>query len=443
MPSAIHDFSPVTDLQFAAQISFSAYKQKKVSIAQAMVLTEALEKQEAEDYGHVRSSFNNLFQQINVLIDNLHATVYHSLQNIRTILESSLHTQQNSDLIDYILTKGQSLLSTKAALLDLPVLTTLINLQTVVETTIASFSTMDFQEYILSKLIDSQRTSALLAGEGEYREDKYCPVVMGNILRKYYGGEQARLGLTELTMVPEVDEESAFTFLDNGNIFCCGGAQHVKTTYILGASNGQITVLPHLISGRSCTGLICVDDNPYVFGGSGEAGLLTSCERFAAMERWEELDVKMARPRGAFTPSRYGKAIYLPGGLATNTIEVFDSIRTTFRLLPVTLPAEGKCISYISDNKLCVLLYGTLCQIDLASDTKEIKKTSTRYELWSPATPVVVGSKVLFWCKENNSMVGMFKRIGWRRDGICFSFDLQKRELKEEERFEYSNVPAS
>lgn len=439
MPAAIHDFSPVSDLPFAAQISYTAYKQRKVAIAQAMVLIEVLEKQESEDYGQVRSTFNDLFQQINLLIDSLHATVYRSLQEIRTILGSSLHTQHNSDLVDYILCHGQSLLTTKADLFALPVLTTLTNSKTTIETTIASFSTMDVYEYVLSKLIDAQRMNALQAG-GEASEGLYCPVVMGNILRKYYGGDQARLGLIELTMAPEVDQESAFTFLDNGNIFCCGGSMHAQAAYILGASNGQVTVLPKLVSGRCYPGLICLDDNPYVFGGSGEAGLLTSCERFSAMERWEELEARMNRPRGAFTPCRYGKTIYLPGGLSTNTIEAFDSIRTSFHLLAVTLPAEGKSISYLADNKICVLLCGSLCQIDLASDTKEVKKTSSRLEIWSPSTPVLVGSKVLFWCKEDSSMVGIFKRLGGRRDGICFSFDMQKRDLKEEERFEYSTT---
>lgn len=437
--SIIHDFSAISDLQYAAQLTFPVYKQRKVAIAQAIILAEALQKQESEDYAKIRYDFNDLFQKINQLIDNLHETVNRTLYEMRTILENSLHSDHNSDLVDYLLAHGQRLLSTGASLFDVPVLTTLLNSTISVESTVTSFATTDFQEYILSRLLDAERLASLVSTYGESAQDRYCPVVMGNILRKYYAGDSGRLGLTELTMAPAVDNETAYTFLGNGNIFCCGGSEHSDVSYILGASNAQVTVLPRLVSGRSCPGLIAMDDAPYVFGGSGEAGLLISGERFSGMEKWEELDAKMLRPRGAFTPCRLGKSIYLPGGLACNTIEVFDPIRIHFRQLSVTLPVESKSISYISNNKLCVLLRSSLCTIDLTNETRESKKTSNNFEIWSPSTPVIIGAKVVFWSKEDSGMVGLFRRIGGRRDGICFSLNAETREFKEEERFEYAS----
>jgi hypothetical protein len=147
----------------------------------------------------------------------------------------------------------------------------------------------------------------------------------------------------------------------------------------------------------------------------------------------------MARPRGAFTPSTYNNLIYLTGGFSANTIEYFDPIRSSFHLLPQVLPAAGKTVTFVSDSTLYIFLNSVLFTMNLESGSSDLirVKTVDAAAMWSPITPIVVAGKAMFWSFEDLTVGSLLRSWMGKRHGLCYSFEVGKKELKQEERFEY------
>lgn len=436
-PSSVHDFCPIKDIDYLQEISLGEYKQRKLRIAQGMIALEKTKEKEENDYQKVKQSLTEVFQKTLYLMDSLHNVLTQTMEITKEKLQHSLYSHENEPIVAYLLTSSPTIQGVQMSLYDIPVLTNINNQASLLSHTITNFNTLDFSEYTLSSLKGVQFDVS--ANPESKQEPPYCPVIMGNSLRKYYAGQSGRLGLVELTHTPKVDQETAYAFLENGDLVCCGGVKGAQEAYVIGAVNAQVTILPKMIQGRSAPGMVTFNGCPYVFGGSSGTNLLTTCEKFTHMERWEIIKEQMARPRGAFTPCLYNNLIYLPGGFSANTIECFDPIRSVFALCPQMLPASGKTISFVSSSTLYIFLNSEIFTMDVSAGSSDIVhvKSVKVAALWSPICPIVFGGKVMFWSFEEMSVGSLWRELMRKRHGICYSFDVPSRELKEEERFEY------
>lgn len=439
-PTSVHDFCPITDMAFMSHITADVYKHRKLLIAQAMIALEKTKEKEALDYEQNKEIVTEVLQQILYLTESLHNVLTVTLDRTKEKLQQSLYAEVNEPLVEFLLENSQALQQPRVSLYDIPVVMTASSLKASVANTISNFQTLDFSEYTLSSLKGVQKQVKTSKKDPEFRgEAPYCPVLMGNNLRKYYSGATIRIGLLELTHTPKVDQETAYAFLENGNLVCCGGLEGSREAYIIGTASAQVTILPKMVQGRSSPGLTTFNGCPYVFGGSSGSNLLTTCEKFDHMEKWETNREQMARPRGAFTPCTHNNLIYLPGGFATNTIEYFDPIRSSFNLLPQLLPTAGKTVTFTLDSTLYIFLNSEVLAMNLQAGSSDLVRVKTvkAAAMWSPIAPIVVAGKAMFWSFEDLTVGSLFRSIIGKRHGICYSFEVLSRELKEEERFEY------
>lgn len=157
-----------------------------------------------------------------------------------------------------------------------------------------------------------------------------------------------------LSKETNVNEWSAFAFLEDGAILACGGDRGAPGDPKIFCSNRAFVVraegairLRDMTSGRERHGLIVFHAFAYVFGGrSGEDQALRSCEALLldslanVVEReWSRLP-DMFASRFAFNPCEDGKLIYLCGGV-TNAAETFYPTTQTFAPLSFKLPDEA------------------------------------------------------------------------------------------------------
>ena len=437
-PTSVHDFCPIKDMAFMTRITQDVYKQRKLLIAQAMIALEKTKEKEALDYEQSKEIVTTVLEQIQYLTDSLHNVLTVTLDRTKEKLQQSLYADTNEPLIEYLLENSLSLQHPRISLYDIPVLMTASSLKATVANTITNFQTLDFSDYTLSSLQGVQKQVK------DFKQDfkgevPYCPVLMGNNLRKYYSGANIRIGLLELTYAPKVDQETAYAFLENGNLVCCGGLEGSREAYIIGTTSAQVTILPKMAQGRSSPGLATFNGCPYVFGGSSGSILLSTCEKFDHMEKWEITREQMARPRGGFTPCTHNNLIYLPGGFSANTIEYFDPVRSSFSVLPQMLPSAGKTVTFVVDSTLYIFLNSEILTMNLQAGSADLVrgKTVKAAAMWSPIAPIVVAGKAMFWSFEDLTMGSLFRSFIGKKHGICYSFDVGRRELMEEERFEY------
>ena len=157
-----------------------------------------------------------------------------------------------------------------------------------------------------------------------------------------------------LSRETNVNEWSAFAFLEDGAILACGGDRGAPGDPKAFCSNRAFLVrvegatrLKDMTCSRERHGLIVFQATAYVFGGrSGDDQPLRSCESLSlgslttvAERDWNRLP-DMFAPRFAFNPCEDGKLIYLCGGV-TNAAETFYPATQTFAPLSFKLPDEA------------------------------------------------------------------------------------------------------
>lgn len=156
-----------------------------------------------------------------------------------------------------------------------------------------------------------------------------------------------------LSRETNVNEWSAFAFLEDGTILACGGDRGAPGDPKTFCSNRAFLVraegatrLKDMTSSRERHGLIVFQATAYVFGGRSGDQPLRSCESLpvdclqtVAEKDWNRLP-DMFAPRFAFNPCEDGKLIYLCGGV-TNAAETFYPATQTFAPLSFKLPDEA------------------------------------------------------------------------------------------------------
>lgn len=158
-----------------------------------------------------------------------------------------------------------------------------------------------------------------------------------------------------LTRPIQVNSSSRWAVVNSNETVVCGGGSGKKawkTGYLLNRVGG-VQVLPEMLVGHSCAGLIVKKTSVFVFGSSNAAGE-RFCEKLYLLDsQWEQLDL-MHRDRYCFTPAAWQAAIYLCGGqYNNNTIEVVNGSKVS--LLEISLPEGGRALSCVPENTLLVL----------------------------------------------------------------------------------------
>ena len=117
---------------------------------------------------------------------------------------------------------------------------------------------------------------------------------------------------------------------------------------------GNIEFLENLPVHRNNIGLIRYSSHIYAFGGY-DGLYLSTCDRYQAGLGWERLP-DMSTPRATFNPTVHKGLIYLLGGWSSGECEVFDTVTTSFSLIPsLNLPPNTFLISWWTANTLTCL----------------------------------------------------------------------------------------
>ena len=173
---------------------------------------------------------------------------------------------------------------------------------------------------------------------------------------------------TQLAKTLQVTSDSSWVVLDPDRLFVCGGCLSKcyvvfsapwSTAYLI-ERTGSVEELPAMLMGRNASGLVLWQATVYVFGSCKGHG--NKSESTSLLEKqWQWLP-NMHKIRYAFTPAIFGEAIYLCGGWEAVTVEVYRAGIIT--VLPLELPETGRTLAYVHQNKLVLLTYTFITEID-------------------------------------------------------------------------------
>lgn len=192
-----------------------------------------------------------------------------------------------------------------------------------------------------------------------YLQPLLClPWVNSHQIRYYDFQRQTILEPVPLKSAIQASWNSRWAVIDIDRLVLCGGNEVLDRFSVRGRQRTSCTataecILPDMLEGHSCCGLIVWKCTVQVFGSLiGKA--VARCESLDLREpsQWEQLP-DMHQARAKFTPTLWKEAIYLCGGHHNNTLEVFDGHR--MQLLGLRLPESGKSLSCIGRNSLLVL----------------------------------------------------------------------------------------
>jgi len=181
-----------------------------------------------------------------------------------------------------------------------------------------------------------------------------------------------------LTRVIQANGNSRWAVIDSHRAVLCGGGsnkQAWKSGYLVNRAGG-VQVLPEMLWGHVCAGVVVRKATVLVFGSSDEKGE-RSCESLQLPGTiWTELG-EMHRPRYCFTPAIWQAAIYLCGGqYNNNTIEVLHGQQ--LHLLEFSLPEGGRTLACAPESTLLVISLNYMTV--LSCTEKQLSCTSKKRE---------------------------------------------------------------
>ena len=131
----------------------------------------------------------------------------------------------------------------------------------------------------------------------------------------------------------------------------------------------------------------------------------TNGECFDLAQRllWNRLPT-MEEERGQFNPCVCQGLIYLPGGLSTSRIEVFNPDLWLFFSLKVTLPEVAGTVAWVTDGQLTVVSPNYVTKLKLGKSDATVKKHKCR--LLYPVHNPVVDRDCVYWVDAENKVSG-------------------------------------
>ena len=219
----------------------------------------------------------------------------------------------------------------------------------------------------------------------------FIPIVSSTSLRKfYYQTENISPPLT-LSSSIKIDMTSAWVFLEDGKVFCCGRhSPPSDCTYLIDSTSAYVEQLDSMLVPRSQHGIIQYGDSIYVFGGLGKT-YMKSCEEYRFQTKMWRTIPDMKEARDGFNPCLHNEAVYLIGGSNASTAEQFIPQTETFLLLNIALPKADCSIALIEGDEIVVLQRDAVYRWKLNSNERTFRETRlTGSPSWSNCSPVVM-----------------------------------------------------
>ena len=198
--------------------------------------------------------------------------------------------------------------------------------------------------------------------------------------------------------VPEtaIDSASSLCLIDPESLISCGGSAHNKV-YLINLQSQSVTLLSPMSHTRGFAGAVRYCDYLHVFGGIADSATLHTAEKLdLKANNWLQITHRMVEPRAGVTPTLYDGLIYIVGGFGKNTVEAFHTDSQQFIPIPILLPSNNVCASFLYDGELMVVQGTNLLQWkagDTEFRTREVEKAG---EGWCCSSPVSVQWEVFF-----------------------------------------------
>ena len=161
----------------------------------------------------------------------------------------------------------------------------------------------------------------------------------------------------QLSQRLQVDDFTSTILLPDASIMCCGGSlgKPWRSAYRV-LIGGIAQSLNSLTFPRSGHGMAVCDKSVFAFGGCG--GASSEAIEWAPLhtfpqQSWRRLP-NMLAVRSYFTPCVLRHLIYLCGGF-TDSCELFDSQRQSYRALAVWLPESSEMCAVMMQQQLVLL----------------------------------------------------------------------------------------
>jgi hypothetical protein len=202
---------------------------------------------------------------------------------------------------------------------------------------------------------------------------------------------------TPITDTPALASVMSSTLLlPTGTIFLTGKENPVSATALeVDTATGKLTRLLDMQSKRFGHGVAYDGSSVYVFGGTGNNGLIKKCEAFGLESRhWRKL-ANMTAARDFFNPCLCAAFVYIFGGRGTNFCEKYSISANTFTPLSIQLPVDGHCSSVLSGNSIILIQSKHIARwrIDAAKVDKGWKEGPAG-TCWGNTNPVLVNGTV-------------------------------------------------
>lgn len=274
-----------------------------------------------------------------------------------------------------------------------------------------NFSSVNSQAYLLSPLLSPQipqaqpqpTQSIFIPRQKSKKIISYCP---------------ANASISEYDLSSSMTKPFQYTstcMLPDGNVLIVGGYGPIHgDTYKLNPATSDCIKLKGLNYPRCEVHLYCDDKNVYALGGYNSCDLNKAEKMEWRHNGWETLP-DMIHPRNYFGTYYRDMKLYCIGGRDTSSIEYYDFISNTFKLLHNVSVARGANIVGEVDNRIYMLNKHaiTFSRSFMKKGEKEDINSSNFLNL---SDVIVQGKEVLFYCIGSNRV---------------YSYNVASTELKE------------
>ena len=190
----------------------------------------------------------------------------------------------------------------------------------------------------------------------------------------FYYSQLKLYNLSEMTctnsvLSRELPKGTTFCLLDCTSVLCMGGSPATTNVLLFQVPLQQFTELQSTHIARAYSGTVRVDAYVYVFGSYNPHS--PAVEKFSVKERqWTQIN-PMNAARCCFFPGVHLREIYLTSPYPTHnrSIEVFNTVKDTYRTLPFQLPAsiDGYVSAFVKEGVLFVIADSQLARWKVGS----------------------------------------------------------------------------
>jgi len=192
----------------------------------------------------------------------------------------------------------------------------------------------------------------------------------------------------QFVLCPKLQPSSSIAFLSPFKVMITGGTEKPASVFKLNLQTCQLKQRPNLTQGRAWHSSLSFDSTVLVAGGRSQGLSTASTEMELTGKVWTQAQT-LTTPREAASLTRYGKVLYLCGGLCVtetsysylSSIEIYNTAGWQSLDLKLTL---GLAFSDIISIEGQLVVLGGLTEVQLSADVWRLNSEDL---LWSSALP--------------------------------------------------------